>query len=180
MNNGGQSKVLLSVIALLLLAIVGYNVYSGVAIRKLGIPGIFEVEFGDKPNAGSSPTATATPTPKASPTITATPTPAKPFQGAWRNQDPNTSSITRLTIEQDANRVSVHAWGKCTPQDCDWGVESGTVSGDAATVLWDQGFVRRTMKIALSGSSRLVVTVDSVYTDNRPPQHWQETFVKSP
>ncbi|HVF28904.1 MAG TPA: hypothetical protein VM943_11725 [Pyrinomonadaceae bacterium] len=32
--------------ALLLLALVGYNLYSGLAVKKLGLPGLFEIEFG--------------------------------------------------------------------------------------------------------------------------------------
>lgn len=33
--------------ALLLLALVGYNLYSGLTVKKLGLPGLFEIEFGN-------------------------------------------------------------------------------------------------------------------------------------
>lgn len=33
--------------ALLLLGLVGYNFYSGLTVKKLGLPGLFEIEFGN-------------------------------------------------------------------------------------------------------------------------------------
>ena len=43
------------------------------------------------------------------------------FQGNWRNNDPATGGVTRLQIGTSPN-VTVHAWGKCSPSDCDLGV----------------------------------------------------------
>jgi len=43
------------------------------------------------------------------------------FTGTWKNADPNTRGITRLTITGNGNALKMQAWGKCTPQDCDWG-----------------------------------------------------------
>jgi hypothetical protein len=48
------------------------------------------------------------------------------FQGNWRNVDPATRGVTRLQIDTSPN-VTVHAWGKCSPTDCD----NGTVNGFA-------------------------------------------------
>ena len=42
------------------------------------------------------------------------------FQGNWRNNDPATQGVTRLQIQTSPN-VTVHAWGKCSPTDCDNG-----------------------------------------------------------
>ncbi len=36
-------------VAVVLLALVVYQVYSGLALKKVGIPGVFEVEFADQP-----------------------------------------------------------------------------------------------------------------------------------
>ena len=49
------------------------------------------------------------------------------FAGAWTNSDPNTRGVTRLEIRVSGTNVTVHAWGKCTPEDCDL----GTVSAEA-------------------------------------------------
>ena len=37
--------------------------------------------------------------------------------GNWKNTDPNTRGITTLVIDGNANNLSMHAWGKCHPQD---------------------------------------------------------------
>ncbi|UCE04484.1 MAG: hypothetical protein JSW07_12720 [bacterium] len=43
------------------------------------------------------------------------------FVGRWQNIDPNTKGVTTLNIVMSGTKVTVHAWGKCHPQDCDWG-----------------------------------------------------------
>jgi hypothetical protein len=43
------------------------------------------------------------------------------FSGTWKNVDPNTRGITTLDINVSGTTVNVHAWGSCTPSDCDWG-----------------------------------------------------------
>ena len=43
------------------------------------------------------------------------------FRGHWINIDPNTSGVTTLSIDVRGNSVTIQAWGKCHPQDCDWG-----------------------------------------------------------
>ena len=101
------------------------------------------------------------------------------FQGMWINQDRDTRGITKLQIKQDGTRLAVHAWGKCHPQDCDWGVEKGVVKGTTATVEWDQDFVFRKMALTLQGNKLKVVT-DSKYKDDRPDRRSEEIFVKGP
>src|SRR5690242_12878974 len=52
------------------------------------------------------------------------------FIGAWTNADPNTAGITRVVIKHAGpHQVSVHVFGRCHPNDCDW----GTVQGHAYT-----------------------------------------------
>ena len=43
------------------------------------------------------------------------------FRGHWKNIDPNTRGVTTLNIDIRGNLVTIRAWGKCHPQDCDWG-----------------------------------------------------------
>ncbi|WP_298269918.1 hypothetical protein [Geobacter sp.] len=45
----GARRTIWTIVLGLLIVLVGYNIYSGVAVRKIGIPGMFEVEFGDQP-----------------------------------------------------------------------------------------------------------------------------------
>jgi hypothetical protein len=105
--------------------------------------------------------------------------PDSALSGDWRNDNPQTRGITRLEVRRKGDLVVVHAWGACSPQDCDWGTEKAALSQESATVSWDQGFVRRNMTL-VPDAGRLRMLLDSVYRDNRPPQHGVEYFVKSP
>lgn len=42
------------------------------------------------------------------------------FMGNWKNVDANTGGVTKLAIANVGNTLTVHAWGKCHPTDCDW------------------------------------------------------------
>jgi hypothetical protein len=101
------------------------------------------------------------------------------LSGHWSNDNPQTRGITRLEVQQNGDLVAVHAWGACSPQDCDWGTEQGPVREQSASVTWDQGFVLRKMTLVPDGG-RLRMVLDSVYRDSRPPQHGVEYFVRSP
>ena len=49
MSNENKSKGFFWIVsALLLIVLVAYNLYSGLTVRRVGIPGIFELEFGAK------------------------------------------------------------------------------------------------------------------------------------
>lgn len=43
------------------------------------------------------------------------------FAGTWKNINPNTGGITKL-IAETTGTPSIHAYGQCSPNDCDWGV----------------------------------------------------------
>ncbi len=98
--------------------------------------------------------------------------------GEWKNDNLQTRGITRLEIQQEGEAVRVHAWGACSPQDCDWGTQTGALSAESASVAWDQGFVLRKMTLT-PDAGRLRMLLDSVYRDSRPPQHGQEYFVRA-
>jgi hypothetical protein len=48
------------------------------------------------------------------------------LEGKWKNVDSSTNGITTLEIQVSGNKVTVHAWGKCSPTDCDWGTVDAT------------------------------------------------------
>jgi hypothetical protein len=99
--------------------------------------------------------------------------------GTWINQDPNTGGNTRFEIDEAGGAVVVHAFGKCHPTDCDWGLEVGEVDGSRATLTWDQGFVEREMVMELLDDGRLLVTTEHHYADGRPDRSDEATFVRS-
>lgn len=57
-NNELRKNILRTAVILLLLALVAYNLYSGLVIKKIGIPGLVEIEFGKE--AGSDIVSTST------------------------------------------------------------------------------------------------------------------------
>jgi hypothetical protein len=115
---------------------------------------------------------------KSSPKSAPTPTPNQSaLASTWLNDNSNTNSLTRLIITQDGSGVSVHAFGRCSPTDCDWGVQRGNTTGNnAAVILWDQGFVVRTMSLQVTSPGHLTSRLDSVYRDNRARQLLVEAF----
>lgn len=54
------------------------------------------------------------------------------FGGSWRNVNADTSGITRLQVEVNGTNVTVHAWGKCHPQDCAWDPARGYAYASSA------------------------------------------------
>lgn len=95
------------------------------------------------------------------------------FTGNWKNSDPNTRGITRISIFPRNGGLYIHAWGKCHPRDCDWGEVRVRRSGNSLTAEWHQGFADREMIIRgfnprRSGKyTRLEVHIVTFYHDNR-------------
>jgi hypothetical protein len=100
------------------------------------------------------------------------------LDGDWINQDVKTPGITRFQIVRRGSDVFVHAWGACTPTECDWGEQKALIDQDSAVLLWDQGFVFRKMVIRLNKKTNLTADYLSVYTDNsgRPKREAVEVF----
>jgi hypothetical protein len=123
--------------------------------------------------------------------------------GAYVNVDPNTRTITRIslafrcdsvartvrgsdgigTIVHDADPFfQVIVWGSCTPRDCDWGTTEARLhrhewsSHDSYVAVYDHGFARRTVEIFPIGSEELRLVVSSTYNDGRPFRRWTDTF----
>lgn len=71
---------------------------------------------------------------------------AQPTTGDWRNIDPNTRSVTRVTVgfhcgdvvlcpvgqpcTGGQSYVTVNPYGKCHPTDCNWGLRRAEPMGD--------------------------------------------------
>lgn len=140
------------------------TVAAGQVIRQSPTPA-------EKPKVKKGSTVTLTVA--AAPSTPAAPT--NPFVGNWVNKDKNARGVVRLDITQAGDAIKVHAYGKCSPTDCDWGAQDATRVGNQLVSIWDQGFVLRKMTITASGGE-LNMSLDSNYRDNRPSQHAAETF----
>jgi hypothetical protein len=109
------------------------------------------------------------------------------FAGEWRNSDPNTSGVTRLDIRVTGTNVTVHAWGKCHPKDCDWGQVAATaygpnVSADMQTsaqslaATFQTGFSQTLVILDASASGRLRAQVLTRFTDNSGRKNYRELY----
>jgi len=103
------------------------------------------------------------------------------FEGDWRNEDPNTSGITRVDIYNSGRSTVVHMWGKCSPTDCDWGEVTTSITDKEdgiLNIIWDQGFVVRTQVLTLLSDGRLEVKSFSDYRDERSDTDRTYYFIK--
>ena len=54
--------------------------------------------------------------------------------GTWVNTNPYTKSVKQIVIRRDtAGKISVDAFGACTPTLCEWGIVPGTVYGSSVS-----------------------------------------------
>ena len=93
------------------------------------------------------------------------PHPIFTLNGTWYGRA-DTHGITKLKIYKVGSQVKVDAWGKCHPNDCNWGVRNAhVINPNKIEVFWDQGFVRRRMIIKKVGLNRIKVRTRSHYVD---------------
>jgi hypothetical protein len=100
---------------------------------------------------------------------------AELLRGIWTSEDVETRGVTKLVVLRKGPDVFVHAWGKCHPQDCDWGEAKATIEENILKVTWYWEGGERDMSIRLDGSRLRTETVH-VYKDNRPPRTSSEIF----
>lgn len=101
------------------------------------------------------------------------------MQDKWLNADANTSSLTKINfVDAGAN---IATWGKCTPQDCDWGkAKVDPLVGNpnfTHCAIYNQGFVLRTVYFKKQGNTMNVFLV-SKFNDSRGTQTSAMTFSK--
>ena len=102
-----------------------------------------------------------------------------PYLGEWKNEDPATRSVTRFSITGDANKLLVHAWGKCQPVDCDWKEIGASVTDGGLSVVWDFGTITKTWKLSQESDGRLKLSEHSHYTDARTDRDETGLFIRS-
>jgi hypothetical protein len=89
------------------------------------------------------------------------------FAGFWRNEDPETESITRASIRVSGDALVVHMWAVCSPE-CYWGDAQTSLAdaNDGVLVLaWNPGFAERTQELQVLQDGRLRVMTHTRFTD---------------
>lgn len=113
------------------------------------------------------------------------------FQGTWRNTDPNTSGVTALDIRVLGSNMTLAAWGRCHPTDCDWGRVDTNAYGpnvssnlyataDALSARFRTSFSETMVIVRSGGTDRVVAQVFTRFTDNsgRTPYMGVYTFYR--
>lgn len=109
------------------------------------------------------------------------------FAGNWENSDRNTRGITRLQITPSGNNLRVHAWGSCSPKDCDWGVVTATPyaakvddnlarAARTATAVFKQGHADTILIIKLAGRKQLTVESYTRFKDGGRRANYASTY----
>jgi hypothetical protein len=103
------------------------------------------------------------------------------FFGPWVNEFSETNNITHLEIREEGDELLVHVWGKCHPEDCDWG-EQATSVGDAydgiITIIWDHGFAIETQELSMVREGYLKLLGHKDYLDDRTDVYYTDFFVR--
>lgn len=87
------------------------------------------------------------------------------FEDFWYNVDPNTEGITKVMIERTGGMLTIHAYGSCSPHDCDWGEITVPYTGNPFTAVYEFGFQTKTLIIELVDIDTLHINSDSVFHD---------------
>ena len=107
---------------------------------------------------------------------------AEKFVGFWVNENKDTLDITKIDITKAGNNILVNMWGKCEPDDCDWGITTTDVSDAEDGILnltWDQSFSVITQELFLLSDVRLKVNSFYYFREERPKDYkTTEYFVK--
>lgn len=80
------------------------------------------------------------------------------FKGEWINTD--TQGIPRIVIRKGGDVWKIHAWGRCTPDPCDWGETTLHLIGDSVGAKefkrgfakWEKDFADHFLLIRFEGT----------------------------
>ena len=91
------------------------------------------------------------------------------FVGYWINDDISTHNITKIFISISGDYFQVHAFGKCHPTDCDWGISTAKLSdanNGVLNVKWVFSSTTENLTIKLIERNHFEVTDSCHFTDN--------------
>jgi len=108
------------------------------------------------------------------------------YTGTWSNPAPEgLNGINHLEISASGDQLSIHAWGKCVPVDCDWGIQTATTNGQQAKAVWilgqssnDAGPARTANVTIMPVNGQLSVATYNTYASQGPTRR-NFMFVKS-
>lgn len=98
------------------------------------------------------------------------------ISGTWVNTDANTNGITKLIV---TNNNTIQGFGRCSPQDCDWGKTGlASLGGNNFKAVFSWSFKTTTLTINYAGGQLTVTGVDN-YKDGRASRSYSASFKKN-
>ncbi len=95
----------------------------------------------------------------------------EPWTGEWINVAADNPDMTRLIVSWDDEKLSIRAFAKCEPTDCDWGTTElrlcRVVGGESEVVAfarWDHGFQEAFVVLRMR-NGQLATESFSIYKD---------------
>ena len=128
----------------------------------------------------------STASPDAQPTRTASQRAPNPsaLSGRWVDTKARSGdSLYALDIEVSGSQISMHGWGTCQPQACDWGTQTASFDGTTASATFspdsENGEARSAVISVRPDGSNLDVNVVNTFTDSSGSRQNQvhRTFV---
>jgi hypothetical protein len=107
------------------------------------------------------------------------------FLGKYKNV---AGGITTLEITGTGAALKVHAWGQCSPTDCDWGTVPGFAYSDnvgsnpttdalSVSAVFTTGFNSTTLIITPLTNKQLLVTSYTRFTDSSGRVPYTSTYI---
>ena len=95
------------------------------------------------------------------------------FEGRWTNVNKENPGVTRLEIKAGEKAATLQAWGKCSPEDCDWGATTLHLLGNTVSdrdlpygfASWDHRFKVAHMTLRIE-KGVLVAELFDIFTDD--------------
>ena len=94
--------------------------------------------------------------------------PADLLAGSWINDNADTGGMTEVVVRHEGSRILVHAWGRCTPTDCDWGEIAADTYNGYLIANWDHGFSMVRMQLIPLPDGRLLMVLRG--SNDRKPE----------
>lgn len=91
------------------------------------------------------------------------------FTGTWLNENLIRPGVTRIQVSGIGDRISIRAWGSCSPVDCDWGENTTSIADAGDGILgfrWRFPHAEILQEIIAAPDGRIQASSRTRYTDN--------------
>lgn len=93
-----------------------------------------------------------------------------PLAGTWVNPSPMANNgLEKLVIHQVNGQFTIHGWGNCEPEECNWGERTPVADGEKLVASWGSPEQGRVAKVTVGpDGSRLSVVIENTFPNHAP------------